>query len=56
MINGLISRISKEKITKPNVVVTGGNSNFFKSEIKKVYLYDEFFIMKGINFIGKECC
>ena len=56
MINGLISKISKEKITKPNVVVTGGNSNFFKSEIKKVYLYDEFFIMKGLNFIGKKCC
>ena len=54
MIKGLIKKIQTEKKTKFKVILTGGNSNFFKGIFSKDVLIDEFFTSKGLNLILTE--
>ncbi len=54
MIKGLIEKIQLEKRTKFKVILTGGNSNFFKGIFGKDVLIDEFFTSKGLNLILTE--
>ena len=53
MIEGILMRIKKEKKIIPKIILTGGNSPFFKNHIKNSVL-DELFTMKGLNYIYKE--
>lgn len=53
MIQGLIEKIIIEKKIRPKVILTGGNAIFFKKHIKNSFV-DQFFTMKGLNFIYNE--
>ena len=50
MINGLLQKITIEKNIEPTVLLTGGNAKYFKNHIKNSII-DEFFTMKGLNYI-----
>jgi len=54
MIEGLINLIQAEKNKKMQVILTGGNSNFFKKIIKNVLLVDEYFTSKGLNCLIRK--
>ena len=51
MINGLISKINKEKRNTSKIILTGGNSKFFKGLIDNVVINDDLFNAKGLNYI-----
>ncbi|MDC3091792.1 type III pantothenate kinase [Rickettsiales bacterium] len=53
MVNGVLKKIIKEKKIKPKIIITGGNSVFFKNHIKGSIL-DELFTMKGLNLIYRR--
>ena len=53
MIEGLISKIKKEQNDEFFILLTGGNSNYFKNIFKKSII-DEYFILKSLNFILHE--
>jgi len=51
MVEGLISRIKKEKKTNFKIVLTGGNAHYFSDYVKNITLIDKFFTVKGLNSI-----
>ena len=51
MIKGLVLKIQEEQKNKFGIVVTGGNSKFFKSCFDNLLTVDEYFNSKGLNFI-----
>mgnify|MGYP002058363830 FL=1 len=53
MIEGILKRIKEEKKILPKIILTGGNAHFFRDHINNSIL-DEFFTMKGLNYIYKE--
>ena len=51
MIQGLIKKIQNEKKNKFQIILTGGNSKYFKGTFTNVIKIDEFFNSKGLNFL-----
>ncbi len=51
MIQGLIKKIQNEKKNKFQIILTGGNSKYFKGIFTNVIKIDEFFNSKGLNFL-----
>ena len=51
MIEGLIHRIKNEKKTEFQIILTGGNSKYFKGYFENVINIDEFFNSKGLNYL-----
>ena len=51
MINGLIEKIQFEQNDTFKIIVTGGNSKYFKNCFANVIKIDEFFNTKGLNFL-----
>ncbi len=49
MVEGLINKIEMEKKNKFGVILTGGNSLYFKNIFKNTLLVDEFFTSKALN-------
>ncbi len=54
MVEGLINKINKEERRTFKIILTGGNSIFFKNIFKNVLTIDPFFTSKGLNFILTE--
>ena len=52
MIQGLIYRIQVEKKTEFQIILTGGNSKYFKGCFENVINIDEYFNSKGLNFLA----
>tara|TARA_X000000368_G_C22937928_1_gene670753 strand:+ start:366 stop:1109 length:744 start_codon:yes stop_codon:yes gene_type:complete len=53
MIEGLVNKIKKEQNDEFSILLTGGNSNYFKNIFEKSII-DEYFILKSLNFILHE--
>lgn len=53
MIEGLVDKIKKEQGDKFSILLTGGNSSYFKN-IFENSIVDEYFILKSLNFILHE--
>ena len=51
MIQGLIHRIQLEKKTEFQIILTGGNSKYFKGCFENVINIDEYFNSKGLNYL-----
>ena len=51
MIQGLIHKIQLEKKTEFQIILTGGNSKFFKGCFENVINIDEYFNSKGLNYL-----
>ncbi len=51
MMQGLVSKIVKEKKHKFDLILTGGNSKTFKECFDNVIQLDEFFNSKGLNYL-----
>ena len=51
MIQGLIHKIQLEKKTEFQIILTGGNSKYFKRCFENVINIDEFFNSKGLNYL-----
>ncbi len=51
MIEGLVKRIEIEKKSKFEIILTGGNAQYFKNFFQNVIKLDEFFISKGLNYL-----
>ena len=51
MIDGLIEKIAKEQNDIFKIILTGGNSKYFKNCFENVIIIDEFFNTKGLNFL-----
>ena len=51
MISGLIEKIQFEQNDTFKIIVTGGNSKYFKNCFANVIKIDEFFNTKGLNFL-----
>ncbi len=49
MVEGLINKIEMEKKNKFCMILTGGNSLYFKNIFKNTLLVDEFFTSKALN-------
>ncbi len=54
MIEGLIKKIEMEQNDVFKIILTGGNSHYFKGIHNKVVLIDEFFTSKALNYILNE--
>lgn len=54
MIEGLIKKINLENREVNKIILTGGNANFFKDMFDNVYVIDELFTSKGLNFLIDE--
>ena len=54
MIEGLIKKINYENSEVNKIILTGGNANFFKDMFDNVYVIDELFTSKGLNFLIDE--
>ena len=54
MIEGLLKKIEDEQKEVFKIILTGGNSRYFKGIHKKIVLIDEFFTSKALNYILNE--
>jgi type III pantothenate kinase len=54
LINGVIKKIIVEKKYKPKIILTGGLSSVFKSEIKYKTYHDPNLTLEGLYLIGKK--
>ena len=54
MIEGLVEKINLENSEVNKIILTGGNANFFKDMFDNVYVIDELFTSKGLNFLIDE--
>ena len=52
LINGIISKIIKEKKIRPNIILTGGLAKIFKDEIKYTTFYEPNLTLEGLYLIG----
>ena len=50
---GILTFIN-QKLTPDKIILTGGNSHYFKGIHNKVVLIDEFFTSKALNYILNE--
>ena len=53
LINGIISKIIKQKKFKPKIILTGGLANIFSKEIKRNIIIDQNLTLNGLYHIGK---
>ena len=53
LINGIISKIIKQKKFKPKIILTGGLANIFSKEIKRNVIIDQNLTLNGLYHIGK---
>ena len=54
LINGIVKKIIKEKKFKPNIILTGGLANIFKSKINFNPIINENLTLEGLAIIGKK--
>ena len=52
LINGIISKIIKERKIQPNIILTGGLAKIFKDEIKYTTFYEPNLTLEGLYLIG----
>ena len=53
LINGIISKIIKQKKFKPKIILTGGLANIFSKELKLNAIIDQNLTLNGLYHIGK---
>ncbi len=54
MINGLIEKVKEELNDNFKLILTGGNANHFKNFFNNVFIIDNFFTSKALNFILRK--
>ena len=54
VVNGIINKIIKEKKFKPKIILTGGLSYIFKSQIILNPIIDENLTLEGLRIIGEK--
>lgn len=53
MIEGIIKKVRREKSSDFNVVLTGGNCEYYKN-LNIFHLIDKYLTIKGLNLIYKH--
>ena len=54
MIEGLIKKINFENNENFRIILTGGNANYFKNMFDNIYIIDDLFTSRGLNYLINE--